>query len=141
MVILLVLGCRPEPCAESAWFADVDQDGFGSGEPLVSCEAPLGAVAVDGDCDDADATVHPNGVETCLTVFDDDCDGSVEDAVDASTWYEDADADGWGSTAFQACAMPIGATDVGGDCDDTDDAVNPAAIETCKTAWDVCWAA
>lgn len=103
---------------------------------MTACDAPAGAVEIDGDCDDADAAVNPDADETCLTLHDDDCDGSVEDAVDASTWYEDQDGDGWGGEAFQACAMPVGAIDVHGDCDDTNDAVNPSAVETCKTGWD-----
>ena len=64
-----------EPCDEpvdrncdgSVGYADEDADGF------AACE----------DCDDADATVNEEAVETCNGV-DDNCDGSIdEDAADA----------------------------------------------------------
>ena len=47
------------------------------------------------------------------------------------TWFLDADGDGYGLTETQACEQPEGASDVGGDCDDADAAVNPGAVEDC----------
>ena len=82
-----------------AWYADEDGDEVGAGEGVVACDAPTGYVDVDGDCDDADATVNPSADELCNGV-DDDCDGSVdEDAVDTVLLYADADGDGLGDPA------------------------------------------
>ncbi|MFN7147761.1 MAG: MopE-related protein, partial [Myxococcota bacterium] len=74
------------------------------------------------------AFVSPSAAESCNDV-DDDCDGEVDedDAVDAPTWYTDADADGWGdpATASAACTAPAGAVAVAEDCDDTDGTLTP----------------
>jgi hypothetical protein len=61
------------------WYEDADGDGFGNSTIYnVSCDAPSGYVAVDGDCDDADATAWPGAPERYDGV-DDDCDGTVDD--------------------------------------------------------------
>ncbi len=102
------------------YWADDDGDGYGAGAVLVDCTdtPPTGFVAYDEeneDCDDTDEDVNPDGTETCNTV-DDDCNGVVDDTVDA-------DGDGF----F--------------DCDDCDDAnadVNPGATEVCNGIDDDC---
>ena len=64
------------------WYADVDGDGFGDPNTLVSaCEAPLGYILDFSDCDDTDENVSPDGLEICNGI-DDNCDGST-DGVDA----------------------------------------------------------
>ena len=94
----------------------------------------MGYVEDDTDCDDADADAFPGADEYC-DGHDDDCDGAVDesDAVDASLWYTDADADGFGdpTTVQTSCSRPSGTITVGDDCDDTTSAVNPAATEVC----------
>ena len=85
----------------------------------------------DEDCAPDDASAYPGAEERCDGV-DDDCDGEVdEEAVDASTWYEDGDGDGYGDDdrASTACEQPSGAAALGGDCDDADVAFNPGAEE------------
>ena len=54
-------------------FEDADWDGYG-GERLPGCDVGLDGVSLDGDCDDADPTVHPNAPEITPGV-DNDCDG------------------------------------------------------------------
>lgn len=51
----------------------------------------------------------------------------------ASTWYYDADGDGFGvvERALEACAAPDGYAREAGDCDDISDAVSPGAKDTC----------
>ncbi|GDX81442.1 hypothetical protein LBMAG42_32530 [Deltaproteobacteria bacterium] len=169
----------------SSWYADNDEDGFGSGEAFVACEPPLGTAANADDCDDADArynpaaeewdcndpndyncdgsvdfadddadgfaacdecddnnaAINPAAIELCNAV-DDDCDGDIDeaDATDALTGYADADGDGFGdlSAPITACELPEGYVADASDCDDTNAAVNPAAVELCNTADDDC---
>jgi len=116
------------------WYLDSDSDGYGDAASTTpACEQPSGYSADDTDCDDTDATAYPGADESCDGV-DDDCDGTVdEDPVDATTWYTDGDGDGYGeeSTGAAECTQPSGTTAVGGDCDDSDSGVNPAASEIC----------
>jgi hypothetical protein len=117
----------------ATWYADDDGDGFGNPlDHLESCTDPGNRVRNDGDCDDAAPSVNPDAIEVC-NFIDDDCDALVDeaDASDAATWYADADADGYGQdgTALTACTQPSGYSAYAGDCDDTDAAYNPAALE------------
>ena len=121
---------------ESTWYADSDGDGFGDPDgALVDCEPGAGWVEDDADCDDANSDIHPDASETCDTL-DNDCDGLIDDADDSvsgtTTWYADADADGYGDDAVTstACEQPGGYAAYGGDCDDTDPAYNPGAAES-----------
>ena len=71
--------------------------------------APGPHVATDGDCDDTVATVFPAAPELCDDL-DNDCDLAVDELLD-TTWYQDLDADGFGSTvAVTDCAFPVGYT-------------------------------
>jgi hypothetical protein len=124
------------------WYVDVDGDGYG--DPSVtraSCDQPSGYLGDGTDCDDADPAVHPGATETCNSV-DDDCDGTVDegDAIDATTWYADADADGYGdpSSTTTACSRPAGHVSDATDCDDHDDDINPGATELCNSVDDDC---
>ena len=135
-----------ELSSAETWSWDGDGDGYGDDDvTAVACVAPSEHVAEGGDCDDTDAGVFPGADEVCNEV-DDDCDGDVDDAdpsVDSSTfttWYEDADADGYGTSdrSRAACAAPSGAVDRDGDCDDADAAVNPGATEVCSGVDDDC---
>ena len=97
----------------STWYADTDEDGFGdAANTALSCEAPAGYTADDSDCDDGEPTTFPGADELCDEV-NNDCDLTIdEDAVDASTWYEDDDEDGYGVdspfTNAEACTQPAG---------------------------------
>jgi hypothetical protein len=68
---------------------------------------------------------------------DDDRDGEVDEGL-TRTFYADIDGDGFGTaaTALDACEPPEGFVEVSGDCDDSEAAVHPAAVETCATAGD-----
>jgi hypothetical protein len=92
------------------------------------------------DCDDADPTALPGGTEVC-DAADNDCDGSIdEDAADATTWYADADADGYGDplAASAACTQPAGAVADDSDCDDAAATTHPGAEELCDGADNDC---
>lgn len=121
----------------STWFPDGDEDGYGDEDaPIEACDVPPGYQTVGDDCDDADATVNPDGVELCATDADDDCDG-LPAVVDASTadllaFYNDNDDDGYGGSFEEyACEVSPGVVENDDDCDDGSAAVSPAATEIC----------
>ncbi len=115
-----------------------------------NCDGFVGYADNDGDgsaacveCDDGDATVHPDAVERCDEA-DNDCDGAIDDedaSLDLSTaaiWYRDGDADGYGAGSRSACVAPAFYVATAGDCDDADDRVHPDATEDCNTRDDDC---
>ena len=111
-----------------------DTDGDGHGDPTSftqACDLPTGYAENDDDCDDSDPAVSPNATEICNGI-DDDCDGATDEdsAVDAETWWTDADADGYGDpdSSTVACDQPSGTADNDEDCDDTDAGLNPDTI-------------
>ncbi|MFH1463196.1 MAG: putative metal-binding motif-containing protein [Pseudomonadota bacterium] len=116
------------------WYSDADGDGFGDlGGAVTACTQPSGTVSTGTDCDDGDAAVYPGATEHCDGV-DEDCDGSVDEgAVDASTWYPDADADGFGTASggVVACSPPSATSPSSTDCDDGDASIHPGALEHC----------
>ena len=112
-------------CDGSVGFADGDGDGF------AACE----------ECDDGSAAVNPDATEVCDGV-DNNCDAVTDgaDAADASTWYQDADTDGYGDLDFStlACEQPAGYAADSTDCDDAQATVNPGATELCNLVDDDC---
>jgi hypothetical protein len=131
-----------DDCAERTWYADSDGDGYGGDTVLSECEAPAasGWVEVGGDCDDEEASVHPEADEVCNDQ-DDDCDGAVDnDAIDQGTWFSDTDEDGFGDpdAAVSGCDQPPDTADDDTDCDDTLATVNPDGIEVCNDIDDDC---
>ena len=129
LLVLLLTACgepdKPDdsapPSSDDTAIEPTDLDGDGYSSEI--------------DCDDDDPDVHPDADERCNDV-DDDCDGDVdEDPVDPTTWYTDADGDGWGDPddSIQACEQPEGTVVDGTDCDDDEPEINPDADEIC---WD-----
>jgi hypothetical protein len=116
-------------------FADADRDGYGDpGAPLADCRLSDGYVVDSSDCDDTRSDVNPGVVELCNGV-DDDCDAELDepDALDALTFYADADGDSFGDplTTSVACAPPEGFVEDGTDCDDAAPTAFPGAVEVC----------
>ncbi|MEN9334892.1 MAG: hypothetical protein RLY35_2072, partial [Bacteroidota bacterium] len=106
----------PVDCDYFSWtYMDADLDGYGamSGE-LVGCDGAYNA----DDCDDNNAAVQPQGIETCNNQ-DDNCDGEIDEFVQLS-FFADADGDGFGNPeqATFACEQPIGFVSNADDCDD-----------------------
>ncbi len=115
------------------WYTDADGDGYGDpADSTVACTQPSGTVADATDCEDGIAAINPGADEYCNGV-DDDCDGTVDEpsAVDASTWYADADGDGFGDAfnVTNACDQPSGTVTDASDCHDGDADINPDAEE------------
>lgn len=106
------------------WYLDADNDGFGDDNSTVqTCEQPMGGnyILTGGDCDDNDNTVYPGATEIC-DGKDNDCDGSIDNGLQFTDYYVDADGDGYGTGAPQSlCADPgVGYATNDSDCDDTD---------------------
>jgi len=120
---------------ETTWYADTDNDGYGdSTSTKEACSVPPGYVWDDTDCDDTSATTNPASYEVCDSA-DNNCDGVTDEdsALDVSTWYADADADGYGdaTTTDIDCNQPSGYVSDDTDCDDTAAASYPGADEYC----------
>ncbi|MFM7222413.1 MAG: MopE-related protein, partial [Bacteroidota bacterium] len=65
----------------TTYYKDADADGFGLlNDDSVSCDQPVGYVAVAGDCNDANASINPSISEQCNAI-DDDCDGMIDDGL------------------------------------------------------------
>ena len=70
-------GTNDEGLIFNTYYLDSDNDQFGAGIGLVSCQAiPLpGYVLVNGDCDDMNPNVYPGATEILGNDMDENCDG------------------------------------------------------------------
>ncbi len=126
----------------TTYYADVDGDGYGDPSSTEdACALPTGYAEVAGDCDDTEPTTNPGATEYCDEV-DNDCDGTTDedDAADATDWYADRDADGYGDASISRhqCYQPTGFVADDTDCDDTTATTYPGADEYCNGADDDC---
>jgi hypothetical protein len=100
------------------WVKDADNDGHYTGLPVTQCATPGAGYLIKtieliaGDCNDADNTVFEN-----------------------QTYYKDEDGDGYGNTAkpIAVCSStaPAGYVINSSDCNDSNPAISPAAVEVC----------
>ena len=121
------------------YYLDADEDGYGDmNEPLLSCNEPAGYVLNATDCDDSSNVVYPNAPELCDGV-DNNCNGAT-DNENLVTLYLDADGDGYGTdeSVIEFCQPVEGYSFQGGDCDDSNSEINPAATEICDEADNDC---
>ncbi len=142
-----ICGTGAGPFAEIlTWYADADEDGYGNPDVSVeACDAPVGYVDNDLDCDDNNAAVpsiwyhdadgdtygNPDeSVVACVAPEDHVADNTDCDDADETVWqsallYVDADADGYDlgqETVCYGAAIPSGYSGdtEGTDCDDND---------------------
>lgn len=108
----------------------LDESNDNDGDTYLGCE----------DCDDNNSIIYPGSTEICdANNQDEDCDGLTDDndtSVDTSgfsTFYRDADGDGYGvsSPTTQSCDAPTGYANQGGDCADTSATISPVTPEIC----------
>jgi hypothetical protein len=127
----------PEGATDATtWYHDNDSDTFGDiNDSLTTCTQPADYITDNTDCDDNAAAVNPGATEVCDGI-DNDCDNDIDDAdasvTGQSTFFVDADLDGFaGSTTVDACTQPANTFLTDDDCDDSSAAVNPGATEVC----------
>ncbi|MBM4356039.1 MAG: hypothetical protein FJ109_19995, partial [Deltaproteobacteria bacterium] len=117
---------------------DLDKDGLGD-----ACD---GDDDGDGDpdaddCAPADGLVFHGQIEVC-NGQDDDCDAGIDEpgATGCVDYFVDGDGDKYGGGAPQCLCGPEAPylLTVGGDCHDSDGAVNPSAPEVCNGIDDDC---
>ncbi|MCB9797636.1 MAG: hypothetical protein H6741_33520 [Alphaproteobacteria bacterium] len=120
--------CVDESCSGND--GDQDLDGYVDEAYADGCAdwAGINPGLSRGDCDDADASVHPGASDAPVDGVDQDCDGS-------DTCYVDADGDGFGGSAttsgdgLNCDRTGRGLADDDDDCDDGDDDAYPGAAE------------
>ena len=108
----------PDTSNKPASWTDADGDGYGD----VSRPGPSTCALADGysrssaDCEDSDASVHPDADDACYDSLDANCDAWDDDDCDHDDCADDAHG--------------------GADCDDADPAVHPGTIDVCSDAID-----
>ncbi len=104
-------------------FVDQDDDGYGSAASTVCvCSADLPGVSPDaGDCDDGNPSIHPSMTEVCDDT-DNDCDGQTDELCNV-------DGDGYCTVYMGVNGTPAVCPQGGGDCNDTNPAINPGMPE------------
>ncbi len=129
VLVLLACGSKDEGGGDGGGGDDSSPPATDDSVPPIDSDGD--GVTDDEDCDDDDPWVFPGAKEEC-NERDDDCDNETDEGV-LVTSYEDEDSDGYGDDAAeeQGCWVPVGNAEVGGDCDDHNEDVNPGADEMC----------
>ena len=113
----------PETCDD----ADNDCDSIIDETTICYDDDGDGWTEIAGDCDDTSVYVYPSAVESA-DGLDNDCDGTIDEGTTA---YDD-DGDCYCETGTCSGSVDGTCTSVtSGDCDDANDAISPAATESC----------
>jgi len=111
------------------YYCDNDSDSYISLSAGGTCTGfgcePYGCKKSPGyDCNDNAVSIHPGAQEDCLDGFDNDCDGLIDqndpNAVNCTFTCTDTDGDNY--LLEGGLCGPV-------DCNDADDAINPAACD------------
>ncbi len=118
------------------YYQDNDGDGYGSAVTQLACSKPNNYSTFNGDCNDVlangGAAIYPNQTEACNGI-DDNCNGTTDETFTFTTYYQDADLDGYGNPAVSksACSQPGGYILEHTDCDDAHATAHPGGTEAC----------
>jgi len=144
------------------WYLDADTDGYYVSS-TTACSSPgvtyTSTQGISGDCNDTNSAINAAAADICGNGIDEDCSGAdlacvVPGCTDntacnynpsatvsngtcsyATTWYLDADADGYYVSSTTACSSPgvtyTSTQGISGDCNDTNSAINAAATDIC----------
>jgi len=106
-------------CAAAPACIDKDGDGYGANG---ASTCPNGTAI---DCNDGDAAVNPGAKEICDGV-DNNCNGQTDEGT-TSTYFKDADGDGYGDpkAPSQGCTQPAGYVANNTDCNDSNPNEHP----------------
>lgn len=126
-----------EDCDEES-LGDLDNDRDGFVDARCCNPRAAGGQHCGEDCDDSKRSVHPTSSEVC-DGFDNNCDGEVDEGV-AVPGFDDADFDtrGLRTAPRMGCPGTRGFAVYGGDCDDTNPAVNDLRSEVCDSVDNDC---
>ncbi|MBK7888980.1 MAG: T9SS type A sorting domain-containing protein [Bacteroidetes bacterium] len=136
-------GQTDEGCSTFTYYQDSDGDTYGNPSvsvTIVSPTPPVGYVGNNTDCNDGNAAINPGVAEICNSI-DDNCNGLTDDGLTFLTYYIDADADGYGSSALSQTTCdgaPSGYVNNSTDCNDANNTINPGTIEICNSIDDNC---
>jgi hypothetical protein len=119
----------------TTYYVDADGDGYGdiNDGGIEACTAPQGTVDNNTDCNDSNNAIKPSATEACNSI-DDNCNGQIDENLTQYPVYTDADGDGYGVATGATSCTP--STITPGDCNDSNNAISPAASEVCDNAID-----
>jgi hypothetical protein len=63
------------------FYWDGDGDGYGYIRPVYACAAPRGYIAIGGDCNDEDPSIHPGAVGKPGDGIDNNCNGLIDEPL------------------------------------------------------------
>ena len=102
-----------------------------------ACSGSISVAESDDDVDGyVECDIDADGWDgTSPVIGGGDCDDTDSLITVGAVWYADADLDGYGSVSDSqvACIQPSGYISDDQDCDDDDNAINPAAVEVCDS--------
>ncbi len=110
------------------YYQDADSDLFGNPDvSRITDTFPNGYVRSAGDCNDSDASTNPGAPELENDGQDNNCDGEIDETV----LYFDGDGDMFGDPTqpLTAVGNPADYVPNNDDCNDSNAAINPNAIE------------
>ncbi|MBK9370244.1 MAG: VCBS repeat-containing protein [Deltaproteobacteria bacterium] len=133
---------------KTTYYKDADGDGYGDKSDTGSALCDVSStykVTTKTDCNDSSSAINPGATEVCdASNTDEDCDGLSDDADSSvsssgkTTYYKDADSDGYGDKSDTGSALcDVSSTykvTTKTDCNDSVSAINPAATEVCDAS-------